>query len=86
MSNASPVRSRGLAGLTLLALLAGCGNGREAAPAAIDAVRDAGLDSLLFWGSLAFALVVAGLVARPLNYWLIARGRGHAVVHGHHAH
>lgn len=52
----------------------------------IPGAMDAGLDTWLFWGSLAFALVVAGLVAWPLNYWLIARGRGHAVVHGHHAH
>jgi hypothetical protein len=43
---------------------------------------DAGLGSPLFWGSLAFALAVAGLVALPVNRWLIARGRGHAVVHG----
>ena len=52
----------------------------------IPGAMDAGLDTLLFWGSLAFALVVAGLAAWPVNYWLIARGRGHAVVHGHHAH
>ena len=37
-----------------------------------------------FWGSLAFALVVAGAAAYPVNRWLIARGRGHAVVHEHH--
>ncbi|MGE5161710.1 MAG: DUF4396 domain-containing protein [Betaproteobacteria bacterium] len=53
---------------------------------AIPGAMDAGLDSLLFWGSLALALVVAGLAAWPLNYWLIARRRGHAAVHGHHAH
>jgi len=47
----------------------------------IPGAMEAGLDSLLFWGSLAFALVVAGLVALPVNRWLIARGRGHAVVH-----
>src|SRR4051794_26779459 len=41
----------------------------------------AGLDDLLFWGSLAFALAVAGAVAVPVNRWLIARGKGHAVVH-----
>ena len=52
----------------------------------IPGAMDAGLDTLLFWGSLAFALVVAGLAAWPVNHWLIARGRGHAVVHGHHAH
>ncbi len=47
----------------------------------IPGAMDAGLDSLLFWGSLAFALIVAGLIALPVNRWLIARGRGHAVVH-----
>jgi Domain of unknown function (DUF4396) len=47
----------------------------------IPGAMDAGLDSLLFWGSLAFALVVAGAIALPVNRWLIARGKGHAVVH-----
>ncbi len=46
----------------------------------------AGLGDPLFWGALAFALLVAGAVAWPLNGWLISRGRGHAVVHSHHAH
>jgi hypothetical protein len=44
----------------------------------------AGLDEALFWWSLALALVIAGAVAVPVNRWLIARGRGHAVVHAHH--
>src|SRR3954454_3861315 len=35
----------------------------------IPGAMEAGLDSLLFWGSLAFALVVAGLVALPVNRW-----------------
>jgi hypothetical protein len=48
---------------------------------AIPGAMDAGLGDLLFWGSLAFALAVAGAVAMPVNRWLIARGRGHAVVH-----
>jgi len=48
---------------------------------AVPGAMDAGLDSLLFWASLAFALVIAGLVAWPVNRWLIARGKGHAVVH-----
>ena len=42
------------------------------------------LDSLLFWGSLALSLVVAGVAAFPVNRWLIARGLGHAAVHAHH--
>ena len=44
----------------------------------------AGLFDLLFWVSLALSLAVAFVVAYPVNRWLIARGRGHAVVHGHH--
>jgi hypothetical protein len=50
----------------------------------IPGAMDAGLTSLLFWGSLAFSLVIAGIAAFPLNRWLIARGRGHAVVHAYH--
>lgn len=42
------------------------------------------LDNPLFWGSLAFALAVAWVVAFPVNRWLISRGRGHAVVHDGH--
>src|SRR5215213_3514882 len=41
----------------------------------------AGLDEVLFWGALSVGLVVAGAVAVPVNRWLIARGKGHAVVH-----
>src|SRR5205085_487263 len=47
----------------------------------IPGAMDAGLDDLLFWGSLSFALVIAGAFAVPVNRYLIARGRGHAVVH-----
>jgi hypothetical protein len=52
---------------------------------AIPDAMEAGLDAPLFWGSLAFALLVAGAVAFPVNIWLIQRGRGHADVHGPHA-
>jgi hypothetical protein len=45
----------------------------------------AGLGDPLFWWSLAVALLIAGVVAFPLNRWLISRGRGHAVVHAHHS-
>jgi Domain of unknown function (DUF4396) len=48
---------------------------------AIPGAMEAGLGDLLFWGSLAFALVIAGACALPLNRWLIGRGKGHAVVH-----
>ena len=50
----------------------------------IPGAMDAGLGSLLFWGSLAFALAVAFVAAFPVNRWLIARGKGHAVVHEYH--
>ena len=50
----------------------------------IPGAMEAGLTSLLFWGSLAFALAVAFVAAFPVNRWLIARGRGHAVVHDYH--
>ena len=53
---------------------------------AIPGAMDAGLGSLLFWGSLAFALVVAFIAAFPINRYLISRGKGHAVVHEHHGH
>jgi hypothetical protein len=45
---------------------------------------DAGLDDFRFWGSLAAALVIAGVIAYPVNRWLISRGKGHSVVHAHH--
>ena len=50
----------------------------------IPGAMDAGLNSLLFWASLSVALIIAGFAAFPVNRWLIARGRGHAVVHHHH--
>jgi hypothetical protein len=45
---------------------------------------DAHLGSTLFWGTLALSLVVAFVVTVPVNRWLIARGKGHAVMHAHH--
>jgi hypothetical protein len=51
---------------------------------AIPGAMDAGLDAIGFWAALAFALLVAGAFAYPANRWLIARGKGHAVVHEHH--
>jgi hypothetical protein len=47
----------------------------------IPGAMEAGIGSVLFWGSLSFALVIAGLIAFPVNRWLIARGRGHVAVH-----
>ena len=53
---------------------------------AIPGAMDASLSEPLFWGSLAAALVIAGVAAYPANRWLISRGKGHALVHAHHAH
>ena len=51
---------------------------------AVPGAMDAGLASLLFWGSLAFSLAVAFVVTVPVNRWLIGRGKGHAVMHEYH--
>jgi hypothetical protein len=51
---------------------------------AVPGALDAGVGDALFWGSLALALVVAGAAAYPVNRRLIARGKGHAVIHAHH--
>jgi hypothetical protein len=45
----------------------------------------AGLTSGTFWVSLLFALGAAFVVTVPVNRWLIARGKGHAVMQDLHA-
>jgi hypothetical protein len=52
--------------------------------AVIPGALDASLSDVGFWASLALALLLAGLAAYPANRWLLARGKGHAVVHQHH--
>jgi hypothetical protein len=47
----------------------------------VPGAMDAGLGDVLFWGSLSFALFVAGLCAYPVNRWLLQRGKGHTAVH-----
>jgi hypothetical protein len=51
----------------------------------IPGAMDAGLGELRFWSSLVLSLIIAGAAAFPVVRWLIARDRGHAVVHKHHA-
>ncbi len=46
----------------------------------------AGLGDGLFWWSLGLSLVIAFVLTVPVNRWLIARGKGHAVIHELHAH
>jgi len=51
---------------------------------AVPGAMDVGLGDPLFWGALAASLAIAWVVAFPVNRWLIARGRGHAVIHDRH--
>ncbi len=51
---------------------------------AVPGAMEAGLTSLLFWGTLVLSLAIAFVVTVPVNRALIARGKGHAVVHAHH--
>lgn len=53
---------------------------------AVPGALDATLGDALFWWSLSVSLVIAFFVAWPVNAWLIARGKGHAVVHEHAHH
>jgi uncharacterized protein DUF4396 len=53
---------------------------------AVPGAMEAGLADVLFWGSLAFSLVVAFFVTVPVNRAMISRGKGHAVVHQYHGH
>jgi hypothetical protein len=52
----------------------------------IPGAMEATLTDIGFWAALAAALLIAGVAAYPVNRWLLARGKGHAVVHRHHAH
>jgi Domain of unknown function (DUF4396) len=51
---------------------------------AVPGAMDAGLTEVLFWASLLASLVVAFVVTVPVNRALIARGKGHAVIHQFH--
>jgi hypothetical protein len=50
----------------------------------VPGAMDAALTELWFWASLTGSLLLAGLAAFPVNRWLIAHGRGHALVHPQH--
>jgi Domain of unknown function (DUF4396) len=52
----------------------------------VPGAMEAGLSKALFWWSLALSLAVAFVLTVPVNHSLIARGRGHAVMHEIHAH
>lgn len=50
----------------------------------IPGAMDATLDDPHFWVSMTLSLAIAGVVAYPVNRWLISRGKGHAAAHQHH--
>lgn len=52
--------------------------------ALIPGAMNAGLVNVVFWVSMALALVAAFAAAFPVNRWLLARGKGHALTHEYH--
>lgn len=49
----------------------------------VPGAMNAGLATATFWLSLAGSLTLAFVLTTPVNRWLMARGKGHAVVHAH---
>lgn len=56
----------------------------NAVMAAIPGAMDAGIVNPIFWLSMMLALTVAFVAAFPVNRYLLARGKGHALVHEYH--
>ena len=52
--------------------------------AAIPGAMDAGLVNPVFWLAMSLSLAVAYAVAFPVNRFLLARGKGHALTHAYH--
>jgi hypothetical protein len=50
----------------------------------VPGAMEAGLGDILLWASIAGGFVIAYPFAFLANRYLIARGKGHAVVHAHH--
>ncbi|MEK7152755.1 MAG: DUF4396 domain-containing protein [Patescibacteria group bacterium] len=50
----------------------------------VPGAMDANLGDILFWASMALALTVAFFAAVPVNWYLLKRGLGHALMHEHH--
>ncbi|MGW0611646.1 DUF4396 domain-containing protein [Streptomyces sp. NPDC002788] len=51
---------------------------------ALSGAMEAHLTDTLFWTALLGGFAVAFVITTPVNKWMIARGRGHAVVHAYH--
>ncbi len=56
----------------------------NAVMAAIPGAMEAGLVNWVFWVSMMIALSAAFLAAYPVNRYLLARGKGHALTHAYH--
>ena len=54
--------------------------------AIIPGAMNAGLVNPIFWIAMAIALTTAFIAATPVNYYLLKRGKGHALIHQHHTH
>lgn len=52
--------------------------------AVIPGAMGAGLVNPLFWAAMAVSMIAAFIAAFPVNYYLLRRGRGHALIHQHH--
>ena len=52
--------------------------------AVIPGAMDAGLVNAVFWVGMSISLIAAFFAAYPVNRYLLARGRGHALTHEHH--
>jgi hypothetical protein len=58
----------------------------NAVMALVPGAMEAGLVNPVFWLGMSLALAVAFAAAFPINYWLLARGKGHALMHQFHTH
>lgn len=52
--------------------------------AIIPGALDKNLDNPMYWLSRVSAVLVAFIVAYPVNLWQLRRGKGHALTHHHH--
>lgn len=52
----------------------------------VPGAMNAGLNNWLFWVTMPISLAVAFMAAVPVNYYLLTRGKGHALVHKYHGH
>nr|WP_179519524.1 DUF4396 domain-containing protein [Nocardioides perillae] len=56
----------------------------NAVMALLPGAMEAGLVNVAFWAGMMVALTAAFFAAYPVNRWLLARGKGHALTHAYH--